>query len=221
VAVTCALLLIAGAGFAGGGLLARASSSGGGVLGGNPRYPGATMMSDGVPKPSVQLVDTSGRPYDLARETVGKVTLVYFGYTHCPDLCPMNMALAAGAVRDLPPSIRQKVTVVFITTDPRRDTEPVIRRWLDKFDPAFVGLTGSINAIHLAEREVAMPMSYAETVSSKTPMSMGGDYQVVHAGYTLLYPPNGRAFLQFDANDHPAQVATTIEHLLTKPRTTV
>jgi len=178
------------------------------------------MMVDGVPKPSVQLVETSGRPYDLAKQTVGKVTLVYFGYTHCPDLCPLNMALAAGAIRELPPSIRQKVTVVFITTDPRRDTKRVIRRWLDRFDPAFVGLTGSIDAIHAAERQVAMPMSYAETMSSDHGMNMTGSYQMVHAGYTLVYPPHGRAFMQFDANDRPAQLATTIQHLLTTPQTT-
>jgi protein SCO1 len=181
------------------------------------RYPGAVVMSTGVPKPRVVLTDTSGRPYDLARATAGRVTLIYFGYTHCPDICPINMALTASALRDLPAAERQKITVVFITTDPARDTPNVIRAWLDKFDPSFVGLTGSVAAIHAAEVQVQMPLSYVEPASAGEGTSAsetGQDYHVVHAGYTLVYAPDGRANLTVDDSALPDQYATTLSHVL-------
>jgi protein SCO1/2 len=161
-------------------------------------YPGATVMAQGAPKPMVTLVDTAGQAYDLAAATAHRVTLLYFGYTHCPDLCPITMALAAAAVRELPAAVAAKVTVVFITTDPARDTPEVIRAWLDNFNPGFVGLTGSVGAIHAAEEEVDMPLSYAVTA----------------AGYTLVYSQDGRAHLQVDDTDHPAELAATIVRLV-------
>jgi protein SCO1/2 len=228
VATVAAVVLVAAVGFAGGGVLSSrlhhpahpASTAGPAVTGARSvsglqadtsAYPGATVMAEGAPKPRVRLVDTAGKSYDLAAATAHRVTLLYFGYTHCPDLCPINMALAASAVHDLPASVAAKVTVVFITTDPARDTPRVIQAWLANFDPAFVGLTGSEAAIHTAEKEVDMPLSYAVTAASTSP---GGDYQVVHAGYTLVYSQDGRAHLQVDDSDHPAELAATIERLV-------
>jgi protein SCO1 len=181
------------------------------------RYPGAVVTTAGVPKPAIVLTDTAGRPYNLARATAGKVTLVYFGYTHCPDLCPINMALAAAALRDLPASERRQITVVFITTDPARDTPQVIRAWLDRFNANFVGLTGSVSAIHAAEVQVQMPLSYVDPGSGGRAASVssnGQDYQVVHAGYTLVYAPDGRANLTVDDSALPTQYATTLSHVL-------
>jgi protein SCO1 len=227
VAAGVAAVVVVGAGFTGGGLIAghlgnSGSSSAGGdatlrQLGGssqtNSRYPGATVVAPGVPKPAVELTDTEGRPYNLAQATTGKLTLVYFGYTHCPDLCPINMALTAAALRDLPASQRQKIVVVFITTDPARDTPKVIRSWLDRFDPSFVGLTGTVADIHAAEEQVQMPLSYP--VNSPTEITeTGQDYRVVHAGYTLVYARNGRADLSVDDSARPDQYAVTLEHLL-------
>jgi protein SCO1/2 len=227
VATVAAVVLIAAIGFAGGGVLssrvhhrARPATAAGPVVTGNgvgglqadtSIYPGATVMAQGAPKPMVTLVDTAGQAYDLAAATAHRVTLLYFGYTHCPDLCPITMALAAAAVRELPAAVAAKVTVVFITTDPARDTPEVIRAWLDNFNPGFVGLTGSVGAIHAAEEEVDMPLSYAVTAAST---SSGGDYRVVHAGYTLVYSQDGRAHLQVDDTDHPAELAATIVRLV-------
>jgi protein SCO1/2 len=185
----------------------------GGLQADTAAYPGATVMAQGAPKPHVTLVDTAGRRYDLAAATAHRVTLLYFGYTHCPDLCPINMALAASAIRELPASVAARVTVVFITTDPTRDTPKVIQAWLDNFDPHFVGLTGSVGAIHTAEKEVDMPLSYVVTAARTSP---GGEYQVVHAGYTLVYSQDGRAHLQVDDSDHPAELAATIERLVNR-----
>ncbi|MGH9078327.1 MAG: SCO family protein [Acidimicrobiales bacterium] len=177
-------------------------------------YPGATVLPAGhaPAKPDLTLTDTAGQPYNLAARTAGRVTLVYFGYTNCPDTCPINMALAAAALGRMPAADRQKVTVAFVTTDPARDTPAVIRAWLDKFDPSFVGLTGSLAQIHQAEQEVGMPPSSSEVAEGP-----GGGYVVDHAGYTMAYSLDGLAHLQVDVTETPAGYATTIEHLVSGP----
>ncbi len=175
------------------------------------RYPGALVLPMHVAKPTVTLTDTSGRPYDVASKTAGKVTLLYFGYTHCPDVCPISMALAAAAIQRLPASEQARVVTVFVTTDPARDTPPVLRAWLNAFDNRFVGLTGSMAQIHQAEKQVQMPLSYVETTTSGPHTA---SYQVAHSGSTLVYTASGFSSLQVDAADTPAHLATTLKHLL-------
>jgi protein SCO1/2 len=94
-------------------------------------------------RPEFVLQDTSGRRFDFQAETAGRPTLVYFGYTHCPDECPTAMADIAAALRQTSPELRKRTKVVFVTTDAKRDTGPVLRRWLDQFSTTFVGLTGT------------------------------------------------------------------------------
>ena len=94
-------------------------------------------------RPSFTLTDTTGRAYDFAAETAGAPTLLYFGYTNCPDECPTAMADIAGALRQTPEPLRSRTQVVFVTTDPDRDTAPAIRRFLDQFSAGFVGLRGT------------------------------------------------------------------------------
>jgi protein SCO1/2 len=102
-------------------------------------------------RPSFVLTDTEGRPYDFAKQTAGRPTLVYFGYTNCPDECPTAMADIAAALRRTAPEVRDKVTVVLVTTDPERETGPVLREWLDRFDPSFVGLRGTPEQVDAAQ----------------------------------------------------------------------
>ena len=96
-----------------------------------------------------------------------------------------------------------------MTTDPLRDTPEVIRAWLDHFDPAFVGLTGSISAIEEAERQVGMPLASADHMTEP-----GASYQVVHAGYILVYTPDNLAHLEFPVQILPSQEAHDLEVLL-------
>ncbi len=147
-------------------------------------------------RPHLTLTDTSGRSYDFAARTRGRVTLVYLGYTHCTDTCPAMMADVAAALRGLPAADAGKVTVVFITTDPRRDTGPVMRRWLDKFDPSFVGLTGT--TAQLAATDAAFG------VNPKVVVRPNGAEQVEHSADVFAFGTDDQARLSYDPDSTPA-----------------
>jgi protein SCO1 len=128
--------------------------------------------------PSTRLTDTDGRPYSLAASTTKRLTLVFFGYTHCPDECPTTMATLASAMLQLDDADRANVQVVFVTTDPARDTGPVIRSWLDHFSSAFVGVTGPLNTIKTVATDVGVPVAKGRRLPS-------GGYDVTHGTQVL------------------------------------
>ena len=90
-------------------------------------------------KPRFTLTDTAGRPFSFMTGTRGKLAYLYFGYTHCPDACPTTMVDLAAALRRQSSDARRRVEVVFVTVDPRRDTGPVLRKWLNHFNPRLRG----------------------------------------------------------------------------------
>src|SRR6201993_4053801 len=110
------------------------------------------LVAPPLPKPRFVLTDTSGAPFDFWNRTVGSVTLLFFGYTYCPDQCPTHMANIGAALKKLPPGVADQVKLVFVTTDPARDTPAELRRWLDMFDTRFVGLTGNEAALEVVQR---------------------------------------------------------------------
>jgi protein SCO1/2 len=111
-------------------------------------------------RPHFVLTDLDGDRYDFAARTKGRPTFLYFGYTHCPDECPTAMADVATALRKASAEARRRAVVVFVTTDPKRDTPAVLRAWLDQFSPDFVGLLGS--AAEIARAETASGVAVAE-----------------------------------------------------------
>jgi protein SCO1/2 len=107
------------------------------------------------PRPSFTLTDTSGQPFAFQQRTAGHPTLLFFGYTNCPDVCPATMADVHIALTKLPQSLQQKVYVVFVSTDVQRDTAAVLTKWLGNFDQGvgatFVGLRGTQQEIDAAQ----------------------------------------------------------------------
>ena len=107
-------------------------------------------------RPAFTLTDVAGQPFDFLARTAGKPTLLFFGYTSCPDICPTTMADVAVALRGLPAELGETVQVVFVTTDPTTDTGAVLTEFLDHFDGdlsnSFVGLTGTIAEVEAAQR---------------------------------------------------------------------
>src|SRR5215468_3726367 len=118
--------------------------------------PGATyrggLVTPPLSKPRFTLTDTAGAPFEFWKKTLGHVTLLFFGYTRCPSECPLHMANIATGLQTMPGGLAGQVKVVFVTTDPARDSPPVLRAWLDHFDERFIGLTGSEAEIELAEK---------------------------------------------------------------------
>jgi protein SCO1 len=154
---------------------------------------GDFTLAAALPRPDFRLTDVDGRPYDFAAETEGRLTLLFFGYTNCPDICPTQMATLSAALDE--PNMPEPI-VVFVTTDPARDTTERLQDWLGGFDiPGdVVGLTGTAEEIAAAERAAAVPGSTPD------PEGEGGDsYLVAHAAQILAYTPDDEAHAAFPA----------------------
>lgn len=138
------------------------------------------IVTPPLPKPRFVLTDTSGAPYDFWNRTQGSVTLLFFGYTYCPDQCPMHMANLGVALKTLPSDVAEQVKLVFVTTDPARDSPLVLRRWLGNFDRRFIGLTGTEAALEMAQRAAGVPLAQKDDPRE-------GSYSVAHANFVLAY----------------------------------
>ncbi len=143
------------------------------------------VLEDAPPKPSFTLEDVNGAPFDFRRETDGYSTFLFFGYTSCPDVCPVHMASLAAVRRELPSELQRSMKVVFVTTDPERDTPERIRDWLANFDPDFIGLTGSKAVVDSIQLSLGLPPSIYE------PPDETGFYVVGHASQVLAFSPDG------------------------------
>lgn len=124
------------------------------------RHSGAGVVLDTpFPKPHVVLTDNHNKPFDLVKQTAGHPVLLYFGYTHCPDVCPTTMSDIALAESKLPAADQAALRVVFVTSDPERDTPARLDAWLGAIDHRFIGLTGSFPTIQAAARSVGVGIS--------------------------------------------------------------
>ncbi len=146
------------------------------------RYRGA-LASPPLPKPDVVLTDTNGDPFDFLAETEGYLTLLYLGYTHCPDICPAHLLDLSKVLETMDPELVERIRVVFITTDPERDDAAAIRRWLDLFDSSFIGLTIEPETLSSLLTFLGMPQITTRDIGD-------GRYTVNHATYLIAYTPD-------------------------------
>ncbi|GAA2294558.1 SCO family protein [Streptomyces atrovirens] len=116
----------------------------------------ATVLDKPFEKPDLVLTDTNGEEYDLREQTAGRPTLIYFGYTHCPDVCPLTMSNLAVAKKQLPQEQQDELRIVFVTTDPERDTSAALGKWLKGIDSQVVGLTGDFDTIQAGARTLGI-----------------------------------------------------------------
>ena len=163
-----------------------------------------------LPKPEFTLTDQQGRPYDFQQQTAGKVAILYFGYTHCPDICPENMTMLAVALRQVPAAVRNNIVVLFVTTDPQRDTPQVLGTYLAKFNPDFVGLTGTKPQVDLAQAEAKV------TLASPEPAAPGAPYYVDHAAQVIAYTQDNLAHIAFFQGMQASGVAHDLTRLVTQ-----
>ena len=144
------------------------------------------LVREPAARPDFTLTDTGGRRYDFQAETAGELTLLFFGYTSCPDICPLHLATLTMALER---SGMPDPVVVFVTTDPERDTPEHLREWLDSFDTGIVGLTGTPEEIRRAEQAALVDPSFYADADGNPVDEPDADvnYEVGHAAQIIAY----------------------------------
>src|SRR5579859_8025157 len=148
------------------------------------------------------LTDQTGKPFHLS-DLHGKAALVYFGYTHCPDYCPITLAdftRVRKALGDADP----QTAFVFISVDGTHDTPPVLATYLSVFDPSFIGLTGDVATVQQVGTDFAVYFT-------QTP-----DGQISHATRISLLDPDGKLRISYLVGAAPQAIAQDIRKLLGK-----
>ena len=153
-------------------------------------------LTPAQPRPNFVLTDTAGKSFAFGQRTQGKPTMLFFGYTNCPDDCPTTMADIHMALLEVPAPVRAKTLVVFVTTDPKRDSGPVIARWLAKFDSS----TPTANWIGL--RGTRAQLDAAQAAAHVT---IAQDDGQTHSLSVLLYGPDDYAHVSFALTDNERQ----------------
>lgn len=181
-------------------------------------------------RPSFVLQTTAGERYDFEQRTGGRPTLLYFGYTSCPDECPTAMADISAALRATSTDLREQVQVVFVTTDPQRDTGPVLRRWLDDYSTSYVGLVGTQTEVDAAQEAVGVAAAQRggpvptlpgrpnehEHQQGTAPHSHAGPlgYGVAHADVIFAFDSRDRLPVLYQGGVRPADLAADLPLLV-------
>ena len=155
------------------------------------------------------LTDHNGKPRTLA-DFRGKAVVVFFGYTHCPDVCPTTLADMAGVMKSLGADA-ERVQVLFVTVDPERDTPEVLKQYVPAFDPRFLGLYGDLPATQRAAKEFKV---FYELQPAKAP----GAYTVDHSAQSFVIDPQGRLRLFVRPDRIAADLAADLKTLLKQPQ---
>jgi len=177
------------------------------VVGGDDDGYHGAVLTEPYDVPDVALVDTDGADYSLATDVTTPLTLVFFGYTHCPDVCQMIMSTITSGLTRLSPDERAQVGVVFVTTDPARDDASTLRSYLDQFDDGFTGLTSDLGTISAVAEDLGVYVAKGE----KLP---GGGYEVDHSTPVVGLDDRGSAPIVWTEGTSSAEFALDIEKLL-------
>ena len=157
--------------------------------------------------PETPLTDTDGASYSLTDDTDKRLTLVFFGYTHCPDVCQVVLSTLASAMTRLDEADHEQVDVVFVTTDPERDTGKVLRNYLDRFDPTFIGLTGPLDSIIDVGKEMAVSVEEGHQLPS-------GGYDITHGTSVLAIDGGDEVPILWTQGTSATQFASDVHQLL-------
>jgi protein SCO1/2 len=144
--------------------------------------------------PDLKMTDQDGKTVSID-ELKGKWTMLFFGYTFCPDICPTTLAQLRQIKSELPKEVLGKLQIVLVSVDPNRDTPQQLKQYLGYFDPSFMGLTAPVDVIAKLANAVSIPFIPADT--SKP------NYTVDHSGNLALLGPDGtqRGFIRSPLND--------------------
>lgn len=160
-----------------------------------------------VAKPAIPLSRTDGSPFDVARETDGRLTALYFGYSNCPDICPIQLMYLASGLRMLGGDSASQVRVLVISIDPARDTGAVFGEWVRHFHPDFIALRGEKGAVdaEIARLGLEPPAAIISDSAGVDP---------AHASAVMLFGVDGSSRFLYPANTTPEQWAYDLRKLL-------
>jgi len=154
---------------------------------------------------SFELVDQDGKTI-TDKDMKGAPLLVFFGYTHCPDICPTTLFELSEMLHAMGKDA-DRIHALFITVDPERDTAPVMKDYLSSFDPHLRGATGSPKAIEAVEKDYRV-------VARKVPVGDKGDYSMDHSALVYLMDKQGRFVAPFNLKRTPAESAEALRKYL-------
>jgi len=166
-----------------------------------------TVLAEPYHKPSMLFTTMDGRTYRIDRDAKRPVVLVFFGYTNCPDVCSTVLADVAAALRPMPTVTRSKVQLLFITTDPARDTGPAMTTYLARFDPSFLGLRAPADETE----QVAESMGVA--IAGTDPAGSGSGYTVAHGAQVVGFGPDNLAHVIWMPGTPVADLRSDVERL--------
>jgi protein SCO1/2 len=163
-----------------------------------------------IPRPQFTLAATDGQPYDFYERTKGKLTFLFFGYTHCPDICPVHVANVASVLRTLSFEDRARAQFVFVTVDPARDSLPLLKNWLAQFDDTFIGLVGSLDSVNAVQATINLPPAIIPEPDAD------GNYFPGHAAQVLVFEEDDVARLLYPFGTRQVDWANDIPILLAR-----
>ena len=150
-------------------------------------------VSPPVEKPDFTFTDFNGKPFNFRLETADKAALLFFGYTHCPDVCPLHAANVAAVLKEMPFEEREKIRFIFVTTDPDRDTPERLKSWLGAFDREFIGVAGSAEELARVQAELRIAPAKKEFL----PGADSSAYLVGHAAQVIAFGRDGLARTEY------------------------
>ncbi len=136
-----------------------------------------------------------------------RVTLLYFGYTYCPDVCPLTLGRLSAAIGRLDPPARQHLQVLFVSVDPRRDTPARLAQYAHAFGPQFTGLTGTQEALRTLTKRYRVTYGYGEPDAD-------GNYSVSHSSAIFAFDRDGKVRLLMQYDDGAAGIGADLQRLL-------
>ncbi len=168
---------------------------------------GGVLVDPGLEKPDVTLTTTDGSPFPFREATDGKLTLLFFGFTNCPDQCPIWLNSVARAKEEIGSGPGSDPQVLFVGVDVARDTPEVLDEYLGRIDESFIGLTGPESVIAAANSALYFPDILIGSPDAS------GDYEVGHYGRAAAFSPDNLAHRLYGYDVRPSELARDLPRL--------
>jgi len=166
-----------------------------------PQLKQGTLLPSAKAIADFQLTDQHGKPF-TRNNLMGKWSFAFFGYTHCPDVCPTSLSMLAQVMKKLEQNdnLDTKPQVVFVSVDPERDTPELLAQYLPYFNPDFIGVTGDPQQLLLLTRQIGI-------MYGKAPGDNADNYLVDHSASIILFDPDGNFLALFGMPHDPDLIA--------------